>query len=80
MQADQEKEQNEQRMYALIRTAKEKSGKAFIKPNWFEKVPKADQIKLGEGIRWRYSGKYWAARENGFADHDLTRGFAGLTI
>lgn len=79
-QAEQEKEQNEQRMYALIRSTKEKTGNAFIAPKWFQKVQNADQIKPGEGIRWRYGGKYWAARKNGFADYDLSEGFAGITI
>jgi hypothetical protein len=47
------------------------SGKNYLQPRWYAADTKRESIKIGEGIRWRYTKRYWAAKERGFADEDL---------
>lgn len=72
VQAQEAKVALEQRMLARVADSKKQSGgRAFIQANWFNRVPGAEAIKPGEGIRWRYGGKYWASRMLGFKGRDF---------
>lgn len=62
-------------MFASV-AANKKGGKSFIQPTWFHKEADGDSIKPGEGIRWRYSGTYWAARQKGFEGLSLPELFS----
>jgi len=53
-----------------------RSGQNYLQPRWFAADPKRESINIGEGIRWRYTKRYWAAKEGGFAEEDLPDLFA----
>lgn len=58
-------------MFARVKAAPKKNGKPNIKPHWFVPDSNHDTTKPGEGLRWRYNGKYWAARAAGFPNEDF---------
>ena len=57
--------------------ALKRSGKSHLQPRWFAADPQRESIKIGEGIRWRYAGHYWAAKQSGFAGKDIPELFYG---
>ena len=69
MQAQEEKARLEQRGFAMVAVSTT-NGKPYIPPKWFAREGDSN-VKPGQGIRWRYTGKYWAAREAGFGEVEM---------
>ena len=74
LQAEKEKCRLEKLGFSKAEALK-RTGKSHLQPRWFAADPLRESIKIGEGIRWRYAGHYWAAKQSEFAGKDISELF-----